>query len=168
LEEPVEHLSPKEFLLTVSRARGYKNASAVEAAAELLGATLVVVGGSAEPSSGRIRRLGRVPDSQLRWLYRNAEALVGASNEDFGLTPIEANAFGTPSVLWRNAGYTESTTEGVNGVFFEQPEAGGIAEAVRKLRAAPLDERNIVEASRAFTPSAFVEAIRREMSAVLD
>ena len=38
-------------------------------------------------------------DAQLRWLYANCKAVVSASHEDFGLTPLEGNLFGKPKPM---------------------------------------------------------------------
>ena len=42
-------------------------------------------------------RVGHVSDAQLRWLYANCRAVVSASHEDFGLTPLEGLVMGTRS-----------------------------------------------------------------------
>ncbi|RZS87416.1 glycosyltransferase involved in cell wall biosynthesis [Motilibacter rhizosphaerae] len=134
--DPVPGLEPG-FLLTVARGRGYKNTSVVEeAVAGLPGERLVVVGSATadEPAaSSAVVRLGRVSDARLRWLYANARALVSVSFEDFGLTPLEANAFGTPAVLLRAGGFLDTLAEGVSGVFVDAPEVGAVRSAVRSL-----------------------------------
>ncbi|MFE8884428.1 glycosyltransferase family 4 protein [Pseudarthrobacter enclensis] len=49
---------------------------------------------------GKIRFLGGVTDSNLRWLYENASVLVFPSlDEGFGLPPLEALHFGCPLIL---------------------------------------------------------------------
>ena len=111
---PVPGLEPG-FLLTVSRLLPYKRIEAVLRGVELLnqGAVaaaptrLVVVGSG--PDRARLDGfapagtvwLEEVRDDQLRWLYANAEALVTAAHDDFGLTPLEAMQFGTPVVAVR-------------------------------------------------------------------
>jgi len=74
-----------------------------------------------------------VNDAQLRWLYENCRALVSASYEDFGLTPLEANTFGRPAVVLRAGGFLDTLVEGVTGVFVEEPTAAAVADAVRGL-----------------------------------
>jgi len=129
--EPIEGIEPG-FLLTVARARGYKNTElVVDAMHELPGERLVVVGDTRE--SSRVRGVGRVNDAQLRWLYENCRALVSASYEDFGLTPLEANTFGRPAVVLRAGGFLDTLVEGVTGVFVEEPTAAAVADAVRGL-----------------------------------
>ncbi len=154
-QEPVEGLEPG-FFLTVGRGRGYKNVRAVIDGVGLVdGARLAVVGSapSGEQEDGHARWLGVVSDAQLRWLYANARALVAVSYEDFGLTPIEANAFGTPVAVLRAGGYLDSTDEGVSGVFIEVPEAAAVAET---LRAMPeLDRDGVVRHAARFSHQAF-------------
>lgn len=138
--EPVPGIEPG-FLLTVSRARGYKNTQLViDAVTKLPGRQLVVVGAVAEPDAHpQVRAVSGVPDAQLRWLYAHATALVAASHEDFGLTPVEANTFGTPVVALRAGGYLDSVVEGLNGVFFDEEDPASVADAVRRLDQMGLD-----------------------------
>lgn len=131
-QEAVPGLEPG-FWLTVGRARGYKNTRAVIDGIRNTGSPLAVVG-SPPPDEERrssVKWLGVVSDAQLRWLYANARALVAVSREDFGLTPIEANAFGTPVAVLRAGGYLDSTVEGVSGIFIEEPTSVAVAHGLR-------------------------------------
>ena len=67
--------------------------------------------------------------------------LVAASYEDFGLTPVEAAAFGKPTAALRWGGFLDTTVEGETGVFFDEPEPALIAEAVEQLAARPVAAR---------------------------
>ena len=113
-QEPVDGVEPG-FLLAVSRARGYKNTSVVASAVEgLTGERLVVVGGLPEGEwSSRLTGVTGVSDAQLRWLYANCSAVVAASHEDFGLTPVEGYTFGKPALCLRAGGYLDPLSEGV-------------------------------------------------------
>lgn len=122
------------FLLCVARGRGYKNVAVVREAVErFLPHERLVVVGDAEPGA-RTVVLSRVTDAQLRWLYAHAAALVSVAREDFGLTPLEANAFGTPALLLRAGGFLETLAEGVSGLFVEGEQPQLVADAVRALR----------------------------------
>ena len=90
-----------------------------------------------------------VSDAQLRWAYRHAVALVAPSIEDFGLTPLEAGAFAKPTLALRGGGYLDTVAEGVNGLFFDRPEAAAIAAAVAAGRRTAWDEAAIVRHGRA-------------------
>ena len=99
------------FHLCVSRLLPYKNVEAVVAAFEHLpDERLVVVG---EGPGRRALEQARPPnvelysnltDARLRWLYANCQALVAASYEDFGLTPLEAVRSGGPRSRCGGAG----------------------------------------------------------------
>jgi len=65
----------------------------------------------------KVSILGRIEEKDLICLYNEAEVFVlSAPKEDFGLTPLEAMACGTPCVAWAdNAGPSETIIPGVNG-----------------------------------------------------
>jgi len=128
------------FFLCVSRLLAYKHVEAVTAAFALLPSLRLVVVGSG-PLAATIRAgappnvtlLGPVEDAELRWLYQASAGLVAASHEDFGLTPVEAAAFGRPTAALRWGGFLDTTVEGTTGVFFDRPEPQLIARAVERL-----------------------------------
>ena len=162
---PVPGIQPG-YLLAVARGRGYKNVGIVREAVEryLPDARLVVVG-DADPGS-RTVVLPRVDDAELRWLYANAEALVSVAREDFGLTPLEANAVGTPAVLLRAGGFLETLVEGVSGVFVDDETAGAVAAAVQALRASPPSPEQVRAQAQTFGLDRFAERLRIVVLAV--
>jgi len=74
--------------------------------------------------------LGQVPDAGLPALYRNARALLFTGEEDFGLTPLEAQATGRPVIALARGGALETVTPRT-GLFFETQTAAALATAVR-------------------------------------
>ncbi|MCW2616796.1 MAG: glycosyltransferase family 4 protein [Frankiales bacterium] len=150
------------FFLVVGRARGYKNTEAVcEAFAELPDQRLVVVGGL--PSGdwpGNLTGLVDVRDAELAWLYAHCQALVSVAYEDFGLTPVEANAFGKPALVLRAGGFLDTLDEGVSGWFVESVEPAAVRKTVRQLLAAPLDPAPIREHAARYSPAAFATAVQ--------
>lgn len=164
--EPLDGIEPG-FVLCVSRLLPYKNVDAVVRAFEALPDERLVVVGSG-PDEQRLRALaganvsllGRVADPQLRWLYRASSALVAASYEDFGLTPLEAATFGKPGVVLRWGGFLDTVDEGTTGVFFDEPRAELIRRSVTELRAAAWDEEAIRRHAARFSEEWFVTRIR--------
>lgn len=160
VQEPVRGLSPG-YWLTVARGRGYKNVGAIVDAVAKLGERLVVVGQPAPAGHGTYSRtswLGIVPEPELRWLYANARALVSVSHEDFGLTPIEANAMGTPCAVLRRGGFLDSTAEHRSGVFIEDATIESICHTLRSFP--DLARNGIVEHAKKFSVSSFGKRIR--------
>ncbi len=165
------------FLLCVARLLPYKNVDVVVEAALATGRELVVVGDGpdrarletqAARGGGRVRLLGRVDDATLRWVYRNAAALVAASYEDYGLSPLEAGAFGRPSVVLRDGGYLDTVVDGVNGVFFDAPRAELVAEAVEVAAGRTWDDGAVTAHVATFGRERFVERLRGVVAQQLD
>jgi glycosyltransferase involved in cell wall biosynthesis len=171
---PVAGLSPG-FILCVSRLLPYKNVEEVSAAFRLLPEHRLVVVGTG-PLAERIRAaappnvtvLGQVSDATLRWLYSAARGLVAASFEDFGLTPVEAAAFGKPTAALRWGGFLDTTVEGTTGVFFDEPRPGPIAEALDRLVTTEWSADALEAHARAYSTPLFVERIRAVVAAEAD
>lgn len=164
-ESAVGGLEPG-YLLAVSRLLPYKRVDAVIAAAQAAGRRLVVVG--IGPDGRRLRALagpsvaflGTVPDEQLRWLYRNAAALVCAGYEDFGLAPLEAFQFGTPVLALRAGGFLETVLDGVNGLFFDDSAPASIAGVIETAAARAWDRVAIRASADAFSEARFIARMR--------
>ena len=110
-------------------------------------------------SAGNVRFLGAVADDELRWLYGNCAGVVTASYEDFGMTPLEAAAFGKPAAVLRFGGFLDSVVEDVTGVFFAVPSPEAIRAAVRRVLARRWDEAALVERAAEFSEARFVERL---------
>nr|WP_272917652.1 glycosyltransferase [Nocardioides flavescens] len=154
-QEPVPGLEPG-FWLTVARGRGYKNVDAVTAGVLAHGESKVAIVGSPpadRPALPHEHWCGVVSDAQLRWLYAHARALVSVSFEDFGLTPLEANSFGTPAVVLRAGGFLDSTDPGVSGWWVDEPTAPAVAAALASLPG--LDPDLVRQHAAKFSPQRF-------------
>jgi glycosyltransferase involved in cell wall biosynthesis len=125
------------FLLCVARLLPYKNVDAVVGAvAARPDLQLVVVGEgpllatyrAAAPAN--VLFTERVPDDVLRWLYANCVVNISAAYEDYGLTPLEALAFGKPSITLRYGGFLDTVVEGETGLHFDAPNAQKILGAL--------------------------------------
>lgn len=157
-EMPTRDL-PTNYFLTVGRRRGYKNIEKlVEAFAEMPEQNLVVVGGAPDALPSNVRVVRDVSDAGLRWLYAHAQALLSIAREDFGLSPLEANAFGTPALLVRNGGFVDSLDEGVSGLFFESIDVPAMIASIRGFPA-QWDRDAIKTHAAKFNEAAFVEKL---------
>ena len=126
----VERFIPRprgERLLVVSRLLPYKRIDVVVEAATRAGIALDVVGdgpcagGPARPRRSRRWRVhGRLPDEAVTELMQSCRAFCLPGVEDFGMTPVEANAAGKPVVAFAAGGALETLEEGVSGAFFRE------------------------------------------------
>ena len=147
-QEPIpgaERLAEDGFLLSVARLMPYKHVDVAIEAAARAGRPLVVIGKG--PEEARLRAMAGedvvfgqdLTDAQLRWAYAHATALIAASHEDFGITPLEASAWGVPTVALRAGGYLDTIVEGVNGVFVEAPTVEAVTDGVEQALARDWD-----------------------------
>jgi glycosyltransferase involved in cell wall biosynthesis len=156
------------YVLSVSRLLPYKNVDAVVAAFDrLTQERLVIVGEGPERArlqgiAGRnVRFVGSTGDAELRWLYANALCLVTASYEDFGLTPLEAAAFGKPTAALRFGGFLDTIRDGETGVFFERPEPAEIATALTRVLGNQWDGAGVRRHADSFSEQRFIERVRQ-------
>jgi glycosyltransferase involved in cell wall biosynthesis len=86
---------------------------------------------------------GRVDDAYLDALYRRCDAFVltpvnsGAAFEGFGLTYLEAGAYGKPVLGSFNCGAEDAVREGQNGLLAPQGDVEAVARGLLRL----LDDR---------------------------
>src|SRR5699024_10221932 len=66
-------------------------------------------------------------------LLQRCRAFVQASNEDFGIAPVEAQASGAPVIAYGKGGALETVVEGKTGCFFEAQTPESLNSAVDKL-----------------------------------
>ena len=134
----------QDFYVTASRLVPYKMIPVIAEAFRLLpDRKLVVIGDG--PDMARLREvagpnvevMGHQPGDVLRAHMQNARAFVFAAEEDFGITPVEAQACGTPVIAYGRGG-TQETVLAVGecprptGVFFHEQTPESIAAAVRR------------------------------------
>ncbi|MBK9475384.1 MAG: glycosyltransferase [Tetrasphaera sp.] len=161
------------FHLLVSRLLPYKKVdTAIEAFRGMPSRRLVVVG--AGPLERELRRtlptnvtmVQGISDAQLRWLYAQCVGIVAPSLEDYGLTPLEAAAFGKPSVTLRGGGYLDTVLEGVTGVHFDEPVPEAVAAAVAAAAEVPWDYEAIRAHADRFSEESFARRLRAEVTAL--
>lgn len=153
------------FYLCVARLLPYKNVDRVIRAFAATDRRLVVVGAGPEEkrlgalASPNVLMLSGLRDAQITWLYRRCQALIAASYEDFGLTPIEAAAQGKPSVTLRWGGYLDTVDELVTGIYFDEPQPAAIAEALDRFETMDFDAGTIRKHAEQFTETRFAAAL---------
>lgn len=137
-------VSVGDFYLWVGALAPYKRIDLALEAFRRLGRKLVVIGEGQDlawarrTAPGNVELLGRQPDEVLRRYYRTCRALVFPSEEDFGIVPLEVQACGRPVIAYGKGGGLETvvgldtagTTGRPTGVFFDQPTAQSLVEAV--------------------------------------
>lgn len=161
------------YFMVVSRLLPYKNVDAViEAFRGLPQQKLVVVGAGPmadELEASRpdnVRLVSGLSDAQMRGLYKNTSAVIAASHEDFGITPLKGFAYGHPTLALHAGGYLDTVVPGVTGTFFESPTAEAIRETVEKFSHQDWDALVIREHAEKFSERTFRSVLRNAVRRV--
>jgi glycosyltransferase involved in cell wall biosynthesis len=134
---------PRTQYVAASRMVPYKRMSLiVEAFSNLPDHKLVVIGDGPEydkihaQAAPNIEIIRYDSNELLRHYLKRAKAFVFASNEDFGITPVEAMACGTPVIAYGKGGILETVIENKTGMFFKHQGVKSIIDAVYKFESA--------------------------------
>lgn len=158
----------EDFYLTASRMVPYKKmALIVEAFSAMPHRRLVVIGDGPEmqrikaKAAQNVSVLGYQSDDVLGDYMQRAKAFVFAAEEDFGITPLEAQACGTPVIAFGKGGALETIVglghANPTGVFFSEQSASAIMAAVNlfEQESARILPRACRENAGRFTPERF-------------
>jgi glycosyltransferase involved in cell wall biosynthesis len=140
----------------------------VEAFTAMPDKRLVVIGTGPELEKARsvagpnVTLMGYQSFAVLKSHMQRAKAFVFAAEEDFGITPVEAQACGTPVIAFGKGGALEtviepSKGEKPTGVFFHHQSVEAIQEAVRVFEASSdkFFGENCVDNSKRFSEEIF-------------
>jgi glycosyltransferase involved in cell wall biosynthesis len=150
-----------ERLLVVSRLLPYKRVDLVVDAATRAGIGLDVVGTGPALEDLRDRAgptvafHGRLGDDEITHLMETCRALCLPGEEDFGITPVEANAAGKPAVAFGGGGALETVTDGVTGVFFRSRRVEDVMDAIRRCDALTTTPDVIAASAQRFSRETF-------------
>ena len=152
------HESKDDFYFTASRMVPYKRIDLiVEAFSHMPDKKLIVIGDGSEmakiksKAGKNVEILGYQPNDIMVDHMQRAKAFVFAAEEDFGITPVEAQACGTPVIAFGKGGALETVRPyGVSnptGLFFEKQTIESVIEAVKRfddldIAIDPIDCRN--------------------------
>ena len=128
----------EEFYLTASRMVPYKKVDLIVEAFSQTDKKLLVIGDGPDmakiksKASKNVELLGFASDEKMADLMGRAKAFVFAAEEDFGITPVEAQACGTPVICFGRGGARETVRDGESGLYFMEQNAKELLAAVAK------------------------------------
>ena len=158
-----------DYYLIVSRLIPYKRIDLAVKAFNRLGLPLRIAGKGRDRealeamAAPNVEFLGYVPDEEVGALYARCRALIFPGREDFGITPVEAQAEARPVIAYSQGGALDTVVPGETGAFFHEPTVEALVEAVRAFDAEAVDPL----ACRANAERFSVERFRREILAAV-
>jgi glycosyltransferase involved in cell wall biosynthesis len=168
----VDRFQPSERgdrLLIVSRLLPYKRVDLVVDAATRAGIGLDVVGTG--PAMTDLRRRagptvtfhGGLADADVTSLMQGCRTFCLPGKEDFGMTPIEANAAGKPVVAFAGGGALETVQDGVTGRFFKRPTVEDVLDAIGRCEDVATAPAELAKAAHRFSRDSFRANLLREI-----
>jgi glycosyltransferase involved in cell wall biosynthesis len=151
----------KDYYLFVGRLLSYKRADLAIMACQKSDRKLVIIGDGPEIenlkkiSGPKTMFLGKVSDEELKQHYSEAKGLIFPGIEDFGLTPVEAQASGCPVIAMKDGGALETVVEGETGVFFECQTVDALVTALSKFETIDFEADRIRQNALKFDLSVF-------------
>ena len=135
-------INSEEYYVTCSRLVQYKRVDLLIKAFNILRKNLLVIGDGPELNKlnklcgPTAKMLGFQKSEEILKIYQNATAFVYAAEEDFGISPIEAQACGIPVIALNKGGTAETIInldkEFPTGVLYDNQTCGDIVNAVHK------------------------------------
>jgi glycosyltransferase involved in cell wall biosynthesis len=159
-----------DYFLVVSRLVPYKRIDLAVQACNELRLPLVIVGegrhrAALEAMAGpTVRFTGRLPAAEVGELLAHCRAFIFPGCEDFGITPVEAQAAGRPVIAYAAGGALDTIVEGQTGLLFGEQTAESLAGAIRRLDAAAFDPATIRRHAERFS----VDRFKRELRAFIE
>ena len=131
----------QDYFLAVSQLVSYKRVDLAVRAFNELKKELIIIGEGPEfmklkkMARGNIKLLGWQSGERLKQYYAGAKAFIFPGEEDFGITPVEAQASGTPVIGFGRGGLLETVSEGETGLFFHKQDFKDLIDAVEVFEA---------------------------------
>jgi len=163
--QPVPRDAVEDYYLIVSRLAPYKRIDLAVRAASEMGLPLKIAGAGRDLERLRalagdnVEFLGYVSDDALPQLMAKCRALLFPGLEDFGITPVQAQAAGRPVLAFRGGGALDTVVPGETGEFFEQATADALKSVWRRFDADAYDPEIIRRHALRFDTALFRERI---------
>jgi len=163
---PPSSVQKENFYLFVGRLAASKHIDLVIKTCTQFGLSLKIVGsGKALPylqslAGNTVEFLGSISDDALHDLYARAKTLIyPAEDEDFGMVPLEAMAYGTPVIVHHSGGFLETVVEGKTGIFFEEFTVEALKKAIHQADRIEWDSEALYRHAKRFSKERFKKEI---------
>ena len=162
---PVPAGEVEDYYLVVSRLVPYKRIDLAVRACTALGLPLKVGGRGRDLDRLRalagptVEFLGYVPDEDLPGLMARARAFLFPGLEDFGITPLQANAAGRPVIAFAGGGALDTVIPGHTGEHFAEQTVESLQAVLASFDAARYDPDAMRAHARQFDVSVFKQQI---------
>lgn len=163
----------EDYYFIVSRLIPYKRIDLAVQAFSRMGKRLIITGDGRDREA--LHRLagptvsftGRLPWDETARLMANCKAFIFPGYEDFGITPVEAQAAARPVIAYAAGGSLDTVIDGQTGVFFPRQTVDDLIEAVHRLEDTRFDPAQIRANAERFSIPRFKAELQAWINAVI-
>ena len=161
----------KDYYLIVSRLEFYKKVDLAIEVFNELGLPLIIVGNGSKKNElkkmakANIKFESGLSVLELKNLYANCKAFIFPQYEDYGITPLEANASGRPVIAYAFGGVLETMVPHENeykpftSIFFKEQTKDCLINAVKLLECLDINSTYIRSHAMKFDEEVFVNEL---------
>lgn len=152
--------------ITVGRQVPYKRVDIIVDACTNLNLPLTVIGRGPEHEKLKKRAgpsitfMNSASDNEVTQAISGAQAFILAAFEDFGITPVEALASGTPVIAYKAGGALDYVEEGKNGLFFGEQTSESLLQTLKQFGKKKFDYKAVRASAEAFSAENFRSQIK--------
>lgn len=156
----ISNIHRKGFVIA-GRQTPYKRIDLAVAACTLAELPLTVIGNG--PDHKKLKKLAgptvtfktNVSDSEIAKYFQSAQAFIFPNEDDFGITPVEAMAAGTPVIALKAGGALDYVIPGTTGEFFTQQTPEALVEVLKNFDASKYNPERISTHAENFSVETF-------------
>ncbi len=157
----IAHIPKREGYVTAGRQVPYKKTALIIEACNQLQLPLTVIGKGPEHQAliriagPTIKLVEYVTDNEMPTYLASSEGFIFAAYEDFGVTPVEAMAAGTPVLAFNKGGALDYVVPGKTGEFFSEQSIEALVEALKKFNPTQYDSATVSAHAQSFSEARF-------------
>jgi glycosyltransferase involved in cell wall biosynthesis len=158
----------QRFYLIVSRLVPYKKIDYIIDAFKTIEAQLIIIGSGIDEM--RLKKIAEknvhfvrsdLTDHKLCWYYQNCEALIFPGEEDFGLTVVEAQACGTPVIVYSKGGAKEGVVIGKTGELYNEADKADFLSVLKTFQRIKYRKNVCVKNAHFFSKQKFKQKFKQ-------
>lgn len=111
--------------------------------------------------------LGHCSETEKTALFSGCEAVIMPGVEDFGITAVEATAYGKPAILSAQSGAAELLLDGVHAIHVSDQTEDGYVAAIKKIKKVAFNPRILKENASLYGQTEFVRKFHNFCFAIL-
>lgn len=172
-QKPENQVDRRHGFVISGRQTPYKRFDLAVQACTTLKLPLTVIGGGPDHerlkllAGPTVKFLGRAPDSVVEQEFARAAALIFPGIDDFGITPVEAMAAGTPVIAYEAGGALDYVIPGETGEFFAPHTVDALKVALKSFKPRSYDAALISKSAETkFSKEIFQKKMRAYLAKV--